>query len=124
MSPFGRTGAGLDPCAALATHVEVPVGETVEIVSLLGQGGSAEEARGLVERYRAASLDAVFAEVRNHWTDLLGTVTVRTPDRAMDIMLNGWLLYQTLACRIWARSALYQASGAYGSATSCRTAWR
>jgi cyclic beta-1,2-glucan synthetase len=110
----GRTGAGLDPCAALATHVEVPVGETVEIVSLLGQGGSAEEARGLVERYRAASLDAVFAEVRNHWTDLLGTVTVRTPDRAMDIMLNGWLLYQTLACRIWARSAFYQASGAYG----------
>lgn len=110
----GRTGAGLDPCAALSAFVDVPAGGSVEIVSLLGQGGSSAEARTLVERYREADLDAVLAEVRGHWTDLLGSVTVRTPDRAMDIMLNGWLLYQTLACRIWARSAFYQASGAYG----------
>ncbi len=54
------------------------------------------------------------ATVTAHWDDVLGTVEVKTPDRAMDLMLNRWLLYQTLACRVWARSAFYQASGAYG----------
>ena len=68
----------------------------------------------MIARYRAADLDAVLAEVGRHWDDVLGSVQVKTPDRPMDIMLNGWLLYQTLACRIWARSAFYQASGAYG----------
>ena len=64
--------------------------------------------------YRAADLDAVFRDVVQHWDDVLGTVQVNTPDRSMDIMLNRWLLYQTLVCRVWARSAFYQASGAYG----------
>jgi len=63
---------------------------------------------------RTADLDAVLAEVAHSWDDILGAVAVKTPDRAMDIMLNGWLLYQTLACRIWAHSAFYQSSGAYG----------
>ena len=54
------------------------------------------------------------SEVTRYWDDVLGAVQVKTPDRTMDIMLNGWLLYQTLACRVWARSAFYQASGAYG----------
>ena len=53
-------------------------------------------------------------EVREQWEGLLGTVQVKTPDRSIDIMLNGWLLYQTIACRLWARSGFYQASGAYG----------
>ncbi len=110
----GTTGAGHDPCAALQTVVELSVAETIEIVSFVGQCGSADEARALVVRYRATDLDAVLAEVTDHWQTLLGRVQVRTPDRALDIMLNGWLLYQTLACRIWARSAFYQASGAYG----------
>lgn len=110
----GATGAGLDPCAALQGMVELGVGEEIEIVWFLGQCGSADEARALVLRYREADLDAVLNAVTDHWQALLGTVQVRTPDRAMDIMLNGWLLYQTLACRIWARSAFYQASGAYG----------
>ena len=79
-----------------------------------GNARSAEEARELIERYRKADLDAVLAEVTSYWQTVLGTVQVKTPDRAMDLMLNGWLLYQTLACRIWARSAFYQASGAYG----------
>ena len=68
----------------------------------------------LIARYRDADLDEVLKEVTDNWERLLGVVQVKTPDRAMDIMLNGWLLYQTLACRIWARSAFYQASGAYG----------
>lgn len=110
----GATGAGLDPCTALQCHVELAAGETVEVVSFIGQCASAAEASALVARYRKTDLDDVLATVTRHWRDLLGAVQVRTPDRAMDIMLNGWLLYQTLACRIWARSAFYQASGAYG----------
>ncbi len=110
----GTTGAGIDPCAALQGVVELGVGETVEIVSFLGQCRSAEEARTLIARYREADLDAVLEEVTDNWETVLGAVKVRTPDRAMDVMLNGWLTYQTLACRIWARSAFYQASGAYG----------
>jgi cyclic beta-1,2-glucan synthetase len=110
----GTTGAGIDPCAALQSVVEIGAGESIEIVSLFGQCGSAEEARALIARYREINLDAVLDAVTEHWETLLGTIQVKTPDRAMDIMLNGWLLYQTLACRIWARSAFYQASGAYG----------
>ncbi len=110
----GATGAARDPCAALAAAVTLPPGGEVELTALLGQGGSAEAARALVLRYRAADLDAVLEAVHAHWRDVLGAVQVRTPDRAMDILLNGWLLYQTLACRIRARAGFYQASGAYG----------
>ena len=110
----GTAGAGLDPCAALQCVVELGAGETTEVVSFLGQCGSTGEARALIARYRECDLDAVLDDVTDHWKALLGTIQVKTPDRAMDIMLNGWLLYQTLACRIWARSAFYQASGAYG----------
>jgi len=110
----GISGAGMDPCAALQTNVELAAGESIEIVAFIGQCPSEEAARSLVERYRQADLDAVLEEVTEHWRTALGAIQVKTPDRAMDIMLNGWLLYQTLACRIWARSAFYQASGAYG----------
>ncbi len=110
----GTTGAALDPCAALSCVVELRPGESTEVVGFLGQCATAEDARALIARYREADLDAVLAEVSAHWTTVLGAVEVRTPDRAMDIMLNGWLLYQTLACRIRARAAFYQASGAYG----------
>jgi cyclic beta-1,2-glucan synthetase len=68
----------------------------------------------LVGRYRAADLDDVFRDVTDYWDNALGAVQVRTPDRAMDLLLNRWLLYQTIVCRIWARSGFYQASGAYG----------
>jgi cyclic beta-1,2-glucan synthetase len=110
----GTTGAGLDPCAALQRVIELGVDEIVEVVWFVGQCVGVDEARALIERYRKADLDAVLADVTSQWRNVLGTVQVRTPDRAMDLMLNGWLLYQTLACRIWARSAFYQASGAYG----------
>jgi cyclic beta-1,2-glucan synthetase len=110
----GTTGAGLDPCFALQRVVELAAGEAIEVVLLFGQCASAKEAQALINRYRQADLDAVLNAVTDHWGIVLGTVQVTTPDRAMDIMLNGWLLYQTLACRIWSRSAFYQASGAYG----------
>ena len=73
-----------------------------------------EEARALITRYRAADLDVILRKVGEHWDELLGAVQVTTPDRAMNMLLNRWLLYQTLACRIWARAAFYQAGGAYG----------
>ena len=110
----GRVGSGLDPCGALQTLVELAPNASVEVVFFLGDAASEAEARELITRYRAADLDAVLLEARRQWEDMLGTVQVRTPDRSMDIMLNGWLLYQALACRVWARSAFYQASGAYG----------
>ncbi|MCI0586303.1 MAG: hypothetical protein L0323_05630 [Planctomycetes bacterium] len=110
----GRTGAGLDPCAALQTIVELEPGERAEVRFLLGQGESREESRALVARYRARSCDQVLREVQERWDGLLGAVQVKTPDRSMDLMLNRWLLYQTLSCRIWSRSALYQSGGAYG----------
>ncbi|MDB5520249.1 MAG: cellobiose-phosphorylase [Tardiphaga sp.] len=108
------SGAGLDPCSAMTTTIKVAPGENVEIVVFLGQTASADDARSLITRYRSADLDAVELEIAKTWDDILGAVQVTTPDRSMDIMLNGWLLYQTLACRVWARSAFYQASGAYG----------
>jgi len=109
-----RVGAGLDPCGALQTQVELAAGASVELVCFLGETDDLEAARVLIERYRVADLDAVLDEVKRDWASVLGAVQVRTPDRSLDIMLNGWLLYQTLACRVWARSAFYQASGAYG----------
>jgi cyclic beta-1,2-glucan synthetase len=109
-----RVGAGLDPCGVLQTAVEIPTNAKVEITFSLGEAASATEALSLAERYRAADLDAVFSDVGKFWDKTLGAVQVRTPDRAMDILLNRWLLYQTLVCRLWARSGFYQASGAYG----------
>ena len=110
----GRAGAGLDPCGALLAPIPLRPGETREIVILLGQAASREEAEATIEKYRAADLDGVLAAVTRTWDEVLGALVVTTPDRSMDIMLNGWLLYQTLACRMWARSGFYQASGAYG----------
>ncbi|HST91749.1 MAG TPA: glycosyl transferase, partial [Brevundimonas sp.] len=110
----GATGAGFDPCAVLQTAFDLAPGASIEIVMFIGETGSADAASALLARYREADLDRVLADVEGHWRELLETIQVRTPDRALDIMLNGWLLYQTLACRIWARSAFYQASGAYG----------
>ncbi|WP_126540202.1 GH36-type glycosyl hydrolase domain-containing protein [Oharaeibacter diazotrophicus] len=110
----GATGAGLDPCSALQTVVDVAPGETVDLTFVIGQAVSADAARTLVRDLRSTDPAALLAEVRAHWKGILGAVQVRTPDPAMNVMLNGWLLYQTLACRITARSAFYQASGAYG----------
>ena len=109
-----RVGAGLDPCCAMQTRVELKPGGHAEIMVFLGEAATKEEAQSLVSRFRTANPDTVFRAVTTFWNDTLGTVQVKTPDHPMDLMLNRWLLYQTLACRVWARSAFYQASGAYG----------
>ena len=110
----GQTSAALDPCAALQRDLTLAPGESVDVLFLLGQATSEDAARDLILRHRATDPDQTLAAVKQHWTDLLRAVQVTSPDRAMDIMLNGWLMYQTLACRIWARAGFYQASGAYG----------
>ncbi len=110
----GRVGAGLDPCAALQVQIRLEPGESTEITGFLGQAASAEAAQALLAKYRAADLEGVLDAVRQQWDDMLGTIEITTPDRALDIMVNRWLPYQTLACRVWARTGFYQSSGAYG----------
>ena len=110
----GRLGAGIDPCGALQTRIELPPNTQIDLVFLLGDAASETEAQALIAKYRATDIEQVLAEVAAQWNELLDTVQVRTPNRAMDIMLNDWLLYQVLSCRLWARTAYYQASGAYG----------
>lgn len=110
----GRLGAALDPCGALQTRIALPPDTEFHLVFCLGDAQSAAEARLLVEKYRTIDLSQVLDAIASQWNDLLDTVQVQTPDRAMDILLNDWLLYQVLSCRVWARTAYYQASGAYG----------
>ena len=110
----GKVGAGIDPCGALQTIVDLRAGATVEIVFFLGQSENKEQASALLNRYRSADLDVVLRETTRRWDDVLGVVQVSTPDHSMDLLLNRWLLYQTLGCRVWARAGLYQLSGAYG----------
>ena len=110
----GRFGAGLDPCGALQLRVELPPQTEFELRWLLGDAAGEAEAQALVAKYRAIDLDAVLAAVAAQWNGLLDAVQVRTPDRALDLMLNDWLLYQVIGCRLWARTAYYQASGAWG----------
>ena len=111
----GTTGAGLDPCAALRVTLELAPGERRDVTLMLGQAGSVAEARELVRCFREDSaLGDALARTKGWWDELLGTVQVRTPELAADLMINRWLQYQSLSCRIWGRSALYQSGGAFG----------
>lgn len=115
VSLSGRSGAGLDPCAAFQTSFELKAGQEREIVILLGEAENAEKARELITQYREkANVTATFGATIQHWDETLGVLEVKTPDRAMNILVNRWLLYQTLSCRIWARAGFYQSGGAYG----------
>ncbi|OZY86500.1 cyclic beta 1-2 glucan synthetase [Cellvibrio mixtus] len=111
----GRLGAGLDPCGAIQVPFELDEGESREIIFRLGAGQDIEQARALAQRMRhLGSARAALAKVHEYWTRTLGAVQVKTPDPAFNVLANGWLLYQTLACRLWARSGYYQSGGAYG----------
>ena len=109
-----RVGGGLDPCGALQTKISLRPGEAVELKLFLGEESSSDAAVALAERYRNANLDEVFKSVTDFWDRTLGVIQVKTPDRSLDILVNGWLLYQTLSSRVWGRTAFYQSSGAYG----------
>jgi cellobiose phosphorylase len=111
----GRAGPALDPAAAVMTDAVLAPGEETELVFILGQAESPEQVRSLVATYTAPGRSGqVLAEVERRWDHLLNAVRVKTPDTGMDLMLNRWLLYQVLACRVWGRSAFYQSGGAYG----------
>ena len=111
----GRTGAGLDPCAAIQTRIELGAGQEREIVFVFGAAANTDEARRFIQQYggRASARQALEA-VWEHWNRTLGAVNVDTPDPALNVLANGWLVYQTLSCRLWARSGYYQSGGAYG----------
>ena len=110
-----RDGAGLDPCAALQVMIELAPHETREVAFLLGEGSSTEAAADLATKFRQpGAVNSAFEKVLSHWDQLLSAIEVKTPDAAFDTMLNRWLLYQSLSCRVWARTAFYQSGGAYG----------
>ena len=108
-----RVGSAFDPCGAIRVRVDLGPGQEQVLIGVLGcQDGVCA---GSVERHRNRDVvDKALSRTTSYWNDLLGVINVRTPDRAMDLMLNRWLLYQTLACRVWGRSAFYQSSGAFG----------
>jgi cyclic beta-1,2-glucan synthetase len=109
-----RSGAGLDPCALLATAINIPAGETAECVFLLGFGANPTEARQLATTAATVPAKERLEATRAMWDTLLGAATVKTPDPLFDAMVNRWLLYQTVACRLWAKAGFYQAGGAFG----------
>lgn len=111
----GKVGAGLDPCAAIQVPFDLVDGEEKEIVFILGLGQNPSEARKLAQLFSdsTAAENAINA-VRQYWDHILDTVQIKTPDPSLNVLANGWLLYQTLACRIWARTGYYQSGGAIG----------
>ncbi len=110
----GAAGVGLDPCAVLQVDIFLKPGEEDDVSILFGQGANRDQSRALVSRYRAAEWRTELNKVLAFWDGTLGALTVTTPDPSMDLMLNRWLLYQTLSCRVWGRAGFYQASGAFG----------
>jgi cyclic beta-1,2-glucan synthetase len=111
----GATGPGLDPCAALQVHLELAPGQTLDIHFILGEGRDRAQALELVQRFRKpVEVDAAWHALGSYWDAFLCAIQVKTPEPELDVMLNRWLLYQSLSSRFFARSAFYQSSGAYG----------
>jgi len=111
----GKVGGGLDPCAAIQVPFELANGQEREIIFRLGVGHDADNAENLVHRFRgSAAARGALEAVWQYWKHTLGAVQVETPDQSLNVLTNGWLLYQTLACRLWARSGYYQSGGAFG----------
>jgi cyclic beta-1,2-glucan synthetase len=111
----GKTGAGLDPCAAIQTQIELADGQEREIVFIFGAARDIDEAHYFIQRFSGpASARQALETVWGFWNHTLGAVHVETPDPALNVLTNGWLIYQTLSCRLWGRSGYYQSGGAYG----------
>ena len=118
---LGRIGlasavnAGLDPCAAIQLHIDLAPGAVEEVFFLIGEGANRSESLALIEKVQTPNqIESIWQAVQSQWDDILNAITVDTPDPGMDLMLNRWLLYQTISCRLWGRSGLYQSSGAFG----------
>lgn len=110
-----NVGAALDPCAAIQVSFELAEGEEKEIRFMLGAGRDSDDASNLARRFRGSeTARSKFEEVCNYWNTTLSAVQVETPDPSFNVLVNGWLLYQTIACRLRARSGYYQSSGAFG----------
>ena len=110
-----RITPGEDPCAVLQMHLTMLPGATEEIYFILGQGNDKEHALELAKKYHdPACVKAAYEQTHAFWDHFLGTIQVFTPEPATDLILNRWMLYQTLSCRIWGRSGFYQSSGAFG----------
>lgn len=111
----GKVGAGLDPCGAIQVSFHLEPGQERETTFRMGVGNSIREVQDLIRRFRHAdACRAALHEVWGYWNRTLGAINVDTPDPAVNIMANGWLLYQNLSCRIWGRTGFYQSGGAYG----------
>ena len=111
----GKTGAALDPCGALQVAFELPDGQDHESIFLLGTGKNSSEASNMVHKYRVSGAARnVLEQIHAYWQKTLGAIKVHTPDQSLNVLINGWLLYQTLSCRIWGRSGYYQSGGAFG----------
>ena len=111
----GKVGTALDPCAAIQVPFDLADGQEREIIFMLGVGRDADDASSLVRRFRgSAAARRALEAVWQYWNHTLGAVQVETPEQSVNVLTNGWLLYQTLACRLWARSGYYQSGGAFG----------
>ena len=111
----GRVGAELDPCAALQVKLELAPGESTDVICLLGQGADEAEANELARKYlETLAVNQSLEETQRYWDRMLDMVQVETPELSANFLLNRWLLYQSLSCRIWGRSAFYQSGGAIG----------
>ncbi|HEX5338864.1 MAG TPA: glucoamylase family protein [Gallionella sp.] len=111
----GKVGAGLDPCGAIQVVFDLAAGQEHETSFRLGVGRNPTEVQELIRRFRRADASRLALEgVWDYWNRTLGAVNVDTPDKSVNVMANGWLLYQTLSCRLWGRTGFYQSGGAYG----------
>jgi cellobiose phosphorylase len=111
----GKVGAGLDPCAALQVRLDLPAKNDREITFRLGAGRDLAEARSVIQKFRRPDASrTALDEVRASWQHTLGAVQIETPDRATNLLANGWLIYQTLSARLWGRTGFYQSGGAFG----------
>ena len=111
----GRMGATLDPCAAIQVSFDLAEEEEHEVVFRLGSGNNSQDTVSIIQKFAgAAAAHAALKKVNQFWEETLNKVQIETPDAAVNILANGWLTYQTIACRIWARSGFYQSGGAFG----------